>query len=147
MSKWFDTSGYEKDHPLFSNENKKRIGFMKDECGGNQILRFVGLRSKLYSYEVDRLRNGKGEWEYNVQKKKCKGIRDYIVKKRITIDDYEKCLFSGESQFRTMSVIRSRKHNIGSEKINKKALSSDDDKRVIQPNKINTLAIGHYSLR
>ncbi len=54
VSTWFDTSGYEKDHPLFSNENKKRIVFMKDECGGNQILRFVGLRSKLYAYEVDK---------------------------------------------------------------------------------------------
>ena len=147
VSTWFDTSGYEKDHPLFSNENKKRIGFMKDECGGNQILRFVGLRSKLYAYEVDRLRNGNGKWEHYAQKKKCKGIRDYVVKKEITINDYEKCLFSGKSQFRTMNVIRSRKHNVGSEKTNKKALSSDDDKRVILTNGIDTLAIGHYSLR
>ena len=147
VSAWFDMSNYEKDHPLFSAENKKRIGFMKDECGGNQIIRFVGLRSKLYSYEVDRLRNNKGEWEYYVQKKKCKGIRDYVVKKRITIDNYEECLLSGKSQLRTMNVIRSRGHNVGTEKINKKALSSDDDKRVILPNKINTLAIGHYSLR
>ncbi len=147
VSAWFDMSNYEKDHPLFSAKNKKRIGFMKDECGGNQIIRFVGLRSKLYSYEVDRLRDNKGKWEHYVQKKKCKGIREYVVKKRITIDDYEKCLFSGESQLRTMNVIRSRGHNVGTEKINKKALSSDDDKRVILPNKINTLAIGHYSLR
>ena len=49
---------------------------MKDECGGNQILRFCGLRSKLYAYEVDRLRNDDGEWEHNAQKKKCKGIRE-----------------------------------------------------------------------
>ena len=70
-----------------------------------------------------------------------------MVKKRITIDDYEKCLFSGESQLRTMNVIRSRGHKVGTEKINKKALSSNDDKRIILPNKINTLAIGHYSLR
>ncbi len=147
VSTWFDTSGYEKDHPLFSNENKKRIGFMKDECGGNQILRFVGLRSKLYAYEVDRLRNGNGKWEHYVQKKECKGIRSYIVKKKITIDDYEKCLFSGKSQFRMMNVIRSRKHNVGSERINKKALSANDDKRLILEDGIHTLAIGHYSFR
>ena len=95
VSEWFDTSNYEKDNLLFSNNNKKQVGFMKDECGGNQILKFVGLRSKLYAYEVDRLRND-GEWEYNVQKKKCKGIRKYIIKKEITIDDYEKCLFSNK---------------------------------------------------
>ncbi len=50
---WFDTSNYEEDHPLFSKKNKKQVGFMKDECGGSQILKFVGLRSKLYAYEVD----------------------------------------------------------------------------------------------
>ncbi len=105
VSEWFDTSNYEKDHPLFSNNNKKQVGFMKDECGGNQILKFVGLRSKLYAYEVDRLRNDDGEWEYNVQKKKCKGIREYIIKKEITIDDYEKCLFSNKPQFRAMNAI------------------------------------------
>ena len=119
---------------------------MKDECGGNQILKFVGLRSKLYAYEVDRLRNDDGEWEYNVQKKKCKGIREYIIKKEITIDDYEKCLFSNKPQFRAMNTIRSRQHNIGTERINKTALSADDDKRVILPDGISTLAIGHYRL-
>ena len=144
VSAWFDTSNYEKDHPLFSTENKKRIGFVKDECGGNQIVRFVGLRSKLYSYEVDRLRNNEGKWEYGVQKKRCKGIREYVVKKRIKTDDYEECLFSGESQLRTMNVIRSRKHEVGSERINKTALSSDDDKRIILEDGIRTLAIGHY---
>ena len=90
-SKWFDMSNYEKDHPLFSERNKKQVGFMKDECGGNQILRFVGLRSKLYSYEVDRLRDDNGEWKYDVQKKKCKGVRKCIIRKEITIDDYEEC--------------------------------------------------------
>ena len=144
---WFDTSGYEKDHALYSVENKKKIGYMKDECCGNQIIRFCGLRSKLCAYEVNRLRNGKGELEHNVEKKKCKGIREYVVKKNVTIDDYEECLLSDKPKYRTMNVIRSRKHNICSEKINKKALSSDDDKRIILPNKIDTLAIGHYSLR
>ncbi len=141
---WFDTSGYEKDHALYSVENKKKIGYMKDECCGNQIIRFCGLRSKLYAYEVNRLRNGKGEWEHNVEKKKCKGIREYVVKKNVTIDDYEECLPSDKPKYRTMNVIRSRKHNICSEKINKKALSSDDDKRIILKDGIHTLAIGHY---
>ena len=137
-------SNYEKDHPLFSEKNKKQVGFMKDECGGNQILRFVGLRSKLYAYEVDRLRDDNGEWKYNVQKKKCKGVRKYIIKKEITIDDYEECLFLKQPQFRAMNAIRSRRHDVGTERINKTALSADDDKRVILPDGIDTLAIGHW---
>ena len=144
VDEWFDTSNYEKDHPLFNNKNKKQVGFMKDECGGNKILRFVGLRSKLYAYEVDRLRDNDGKWKYDVQNKKCKGIRKYIIKKEITIDDYEKCLFSGKSQHRMMNVIRSRQHDVGSERINKTALSADDDKRIILEDGIHTLAIGHY---
>ena len=144
---WFDTSNYEKDHPLFSEKNKKQVGFMKDECGGNQILRFVGLRSKLYAYEVDRLRDDNGEWKYNVQRKKCKRIRKYIIKKEIIIDDYEECLFSGRPQFRAMNAIRSRQHDVGTERINKTALSADDDKRVVLPDGIHTLAIGHWRTR
>ncbi len=147
VSEWFDMSNHEKDHPLFSVENKKQIGFMKDECGGNHITKFVGLRSKLYAYEVNRLKNDDGKWEYDVQKKKCKGIRKYIIKKEITVKDYEDCLFSGQSQHRAMNTIRARRHEVGSERVNKAALSANDDKRVILPDGINTLAIGHYSLR
>ncbi len=80
---WFDTSGYEKDHALYSSENKKKIGYMKDECCGNQIIRFCGLRSKLYSYEVNRLRNGKGEWEYNVEKKSVKELESTSLRKML----------------------------------------------------------------
>ena len=116
---------------------------MKDECGGNNILRFVGLRSKLYAYEVDRLRDNDGKWKYDAQKKKCKGIRKYVIKKKITIDDYEECLLSGQSQLRTVNAIRSRKHNVGTERINKTALSADEDKRIILEDGIRTLAIGH----
>ena len=33
--------------------NKNVVGMMKDECGEKQIKKFIGLRSKLYSYEVE----------------------------------------------------------------------------------------------
>ncbi len=143
---WFDTSNYEEDHPLFSKRNKKQVGFMKDECGGSQILRFVGLRSKLYAYEVDRERDNNGKWKYNVQKKKCKGIRKCIIKKEITVGDFEECLFSEQPQFRTINTIQSRQHDVGTERVNKTALSSDDDKRVILPDKLTTMAIGHWRM-
>ena len=46
-----------------------------------------------------------------------------------------------------MNLIRSHKHDIFTETVNKIALSANDDKRVIQADKISTLAYGHYSLR
>ena len=46
-----------------------------------------------------------------------------------------------------MNVIRSHRHEIYTEEINKIALSSDDDKRVIMEDGIHTKAYAHYSLR
>ena len=42
-----------------------------------------------------------------------------------------------------MNVIRNHCHEIYTEEINKIALSSDDDKRVIMADGIHTLAYGH----
>ena len=45
-----------------------------------------------------------------------------------------------------MNVIRSHCHAIYTEEINKIALPSDDDKRVIMPDGIHILAYGHTNL-
>ena len=133
-SKWFDMCNYDKNHSLFDEKNKKQVGFMKDECGGD-IVEFVGLRPKSYAYETV-----KGKIE-----KKCKGVKLYVVKDHITID-YKKCLFSKQSQFRVMNTIRSRQHNICTERINKTALSAYDDKRIVLEDGINTLPYGHKDI-
>ena len=93
----------------------------KDEAGGQQIAEFVGLRAKLYSYRMDE---GKEE-------KKCKGIKKALVKKCITFDDYKGCLFNQKPQMRQMNVIRSHKHEVFTQTVNKVALSHEDDKRFI----------------
>jgi len=46
---WLDTSEYPKDHPLYSARNAMVLGKMKDECAGDYVEEFVGLRSKIYS--------------------------------------------------------------------------------------------------
>ena len=45
-----------------------------------------------------------------------------------------------------MNLIRSHKHEIHSETVNKVALSADDDTRVIGADGISTLAYGHHML-
>ena len=107
---------------------------MKDKAAGEVIYEFVGLRAKLYKMF-------KGEEE-----KKCKGIKKSVVKKAITHGDYKKCLFTGKEQLRKMNVIRSHKHEIYTEELNKVALSSFDDKRHILEDGIHTFALGHYRL-
>ena len=137
----FDTSDYPKDHPSITNcgfkigMNKKVIGYFKDECAGKQITEFVGLRSKCYAYSVD----GK-------ESKKCKGTKKGVVKKHMTINHYRRCLYSFIPIFHSQKVIRSHKHEMYTETINKKSLSADDDKRVILGDMISTLALGHYRL-
>ena len=134
----FDTSGYPPDHPsgISSGFNKKVLGMFKDEVNSNVIDEFVGLRAKLYSYKMFE-----GE-----ESKKCKGVKKSVVKKSITHEDYKKCLTDRKSQLRKMNVIRSYKHNVFTEEVNKVALSADDDKRYILEDGINTLALGHYRI-
>ena len=138
VERLFDTSDYPKDHPsgIKAGVNKKVIGMFKDEAAGNQIEEFVGLRAKLYSYKMFE---GK-------EHKKCKGVKKNVVENTITHDDYKSTLFSRQEQYRTMNVIRSYKHEMYTEQVNKIALSSDDDKRVIREDGVHTLAYGHYSL-
>jgi hypothetical protein len=134
----FDTSDYPKDHPsgIKTGVNKKVIGMFKDEAAGKQIEEFVGLRAKLYSYKMFE---GK-------ENKKCKGVKKNVVENTITHNDYYNTLFSRKDQYRTMNVIRSYGHEMYTEHINKIALSSNDDKRVIQEDGIHTLAYGHWKI-
>ncbi|XP_022807622.1 uncharacterized protein LOC111344644 [Stylophora pistillata] len=132
----FDTSNISKDHfsGIPSGVNKKVIGKFKDEAGGKIIEEFVGLRAKLYSYKM---------FEDGKEEKKCKGVKTGVVERTISFDDYKRCLFGGGPQLRKMNTLRSRKHEMYMEEINKVALSADDDKRIILPDKVNTHAIGH----
>ena len=49
----FDTSSYGVNRPLPIGKNKKVIGLMKDELGGEIIMEFIALRPKTYSYLTD----------------------------------------------------------------------------------------------
>ena len=134
----FDTSDYPSNHPsgIPAGCNKKVLGMFKDEAGGKIIDEFVGLRAKLYSYKTLE-----GE-----ESKKCKGVKKLVVKNSITHDDYKNCLFTGTEQLRKMNVIRSHKHDIYTEEVNKVALSSIDDKRHILEGQTTTLALGNYRI-
>ena len=49
MKTHYDFSNYPKDHQLYSEQNKKVIGELKDKCSGTLIAEYVGLRPKMYS--------------------------------------------------------------------------------------------------
>ena len=134
VEKRFDTSG-SKDRPLPVGKNKKVIGLIKDESGGEIMKEFVSLRPKMYSYRVD-----------NTEPKKCKGIKKCVAKKTITFDDYKDCLFEGRNVCKSQLLFRSNKHEIKTLEVNKLALNSQDNKRITIDG-IASYAMGYYRTR
>ena len=68
VNQWFDTSNYTFDRPLPTGINKKVIGLMKDELGGDIITEFVALRPKAYSYITN----------YFIEMKKAKVLKNVL---------------------------------------------------------------------
>ena len=138
---WFDTNDFPKDHPAvleglpIVKENKKKIGLMKDECGGKILTEWVALRPKLYSFLTE-----------SGEKQKAKGLKKSIKNKSLRHENFLKCLRTGKNQTRKQCLFRSRDHHIFTENMVKVALSCDDDKRIVLENGIDTLSLGHFLL-
>ena len=84
MKTHYDFSDYPKDHPLFSEQNKKVIGKFKDECSGTPIAEYVWLRPKMYSI----LRAD----EQLI--KEAKSVKKYVITKKINFANYKDALFN-----------------------------------------------------
>ena len=80
IEKRFETSDYPTNHPsaIKTGLNRKVLEVFKDEAGGKQIVEFVGLRAKLYSYKIINGYEGK----------KCNGVTKNVTKRSIQFDDY-----------------------------------------------------------
>ena len=125
----FDNSNYDVDRPLPKGKNKKVIGLMKDELGGGTITEFDALRPKTYSYMTDDF----------IEMKKAKVTKKCIIKKMLKFEDYKKCLFDNEEMLKCLKA-RIMKYT---QKINKIALSSNDDKRIVALDRIPSYPYGY----
>ena len=133
VEKGFDTSNYECNRPLPIGKNKKVIGLMKDELRGKIITEFVTLRPKTYSYSTD---GGKED-------QKAKGTKKCIIKRMIKFYDYKNCLLKNKVLLKSQQRLISKKHVVYTEDINKMALSNNDDKRIVSPDKITSYPYGY----
>ena len=133
VEKRFDTSNYEVNRPLPTGKNKKVIGLMKDELGGNIITEFVTLRPKTYSYLTS---DGKED-------KKAKGTKKCVIKRMIKFDDYKNCLLKDKVLLKSQQRFISKKRDVYTEDINKIAISNDDDKRIVSSDKITSYPYGY----
>ena len=127
----FDLSNFPVSSKYYCSDNKKVVGKMKDEYGGKSILKFVGLKSKMYSI-LD---------ESNNEKSTNKGHNAFIE-----FQEFHNTLFQKKILRHTMRGIKSKNHNLGTYETNKRSLSCFDDKQYILKNGINTLAYGHKDI-
>lgn len=133
--KYFDLSNYPRENKCFNERNKKKPGTFKNEHPKDPIIRFVGLRSKLYAFVKAS----------NTNEKKAKGISRVVLKDR-NFDDYLEAL-KGDipSKYGFQSIV-SKKHKVCTMNQLKVALSCFDDKRYILNNGVDTLSFFHYKL-
>ena len=106
---------------------------MKDELGGGIITEFVALRPKTYSYTTNVF----------LEMKKSKGTKKCVIKKMLKFEDYKKCLFGNESMLKLQQRFKSQNHEVYTENINKIALSSNDDKRIVALDRIASYPYGY----
>ena len=136
VNKRFDTSNYTFDRPLPTGINKKVIGpgiNKKDELVGDIITEFVVLRPKAYSYVTNNF----------IEMKKAKGTKKCVVNKMLRFEDYKKCLFDNGKVLKSQQRFKSENHEVYTEKINKIALSCDDDKRIVTSDRITSYPYGY----
>jgi hypothetical protein len=108
-----DTSGYPRNHPLYSAVNAEIIGKMKDECSGEAPLEFVGLRTKMYSLLA---------YDDSMAKRTAKGIKKRYVAKHLRHDMYPRTLREKTIEHAKYRLFRSRAHKIGTVEYSKVAL-------------------------
>ncbi|KAL0839583.1 hypothetical protein ABMA28_016273 [Loxostege sticticalis] len=130
----FDTSDYPEDSIIFSQENKKRVGYFKDEMNGDVVKEFVALRPKVYMIESK-----------NKTIVKAAGVpKDF---QKFTIDDYKRCLYKQEKIYKVMTRIKPVGYDIYTQEYGKVVLSPAYSNRHVLDNFIDTLPFGHYSLQ
>lgn len=148
----FDTSNFKPDNPFDIPLNNKAIpGLMKDELEGKIIKEYIALRAKMYALIygeaiVDTNDNDDGSSERSGVIKKVKGVKKYVVAKNVHFENFKECLFNKIDLIKEQRLFRSFRHDIYTIHQNKLVLSSDDDKRFIEADKISTLAWGHYKI-
>ena len=61
----------------------------------------------------------------------------------IKFNDYKNCLLNGEIILKSQQRFIRNKHDVYTEDLNKIALSNDDDKRIVSPDKISSYPYGY----
>ena len=119
LKPYFDSSNYKDTHPLFSNENKAKLGCFKDETAGEEIEEMILLRPKMYSIKLK---------DKDDSIKRAKGISKCLVK-RMKHKQYHLAYKNKCITYVNMTILKSNQHTVTTHKFKKRALSAFEDKR------------------
>ena len=112
--------------------NKKVLGMFKDELGEKIIKELCALRAKTYTYLMDD----------DSEKKKDKGKKRCVIKRRLMFENYKDSLFNNKTILKSQLRFKSDYHNVYTEKVNKIALNSNNDKRFQTFHRVRTYPYG-----
>ena len=119
LSRYFDSSNYKTDHPLYSLSNKAKLGCFKDEAAGREIEEMVLLRPKMYSMKYKGVDNSI---------KRAKGISKSIVR-NMQHRQYYEAYANKVITYVNMTILKSSQHTVITHRFKKRALSAFEDKR------------------
>ena len=74
--------------------------------------------------------------------KKVKELKKCVIKREIMFENYTDCLLNNKYVYRSQQKFKSYNHDVYTDKVNKTALSSNDDKRLQTYDKITTYPYG-----
>ena len=108
--------------------NKKVIGMFKYELGGKIMKEFCALRAKTKDDDSE--------------KKKAKGIKRCVIRCRLMFENYKDSLFNNKAILKSLLRFKSDHHNVYTDEVNKIALNSNDDKRLLTCDRVTTYPYG-----
>ena len=121
-STFMDTPNFSPGHPLYSDKNKRKLGFFKLETGPYFPSQFCGLRSKMYSLWTPTSDDPAHTFT------KAKGVPKHYVKKRVRHEQYLHVLRGWNTTSCTFRTFRSKNHAIATRKLSTICLSCIDSK-------------------
>ena len=122
-------SNYSTNLKYYDDSNKSVVGKLKDETEGAAIWKFVELKPKMYLFLV-------------VDDSKAKGVNENVVQ-TISHNKYKNVLSNKNCLRHLMNRIQSKNHGIGTYEINEISFSCFDEKKYIQNNGYDGLALGY----
>ena len=109
----YDFSEYPLDHPLYSDMNRRAIGFFKDELNSMPIQQFVGLRPKCYAFLcTGKVSNSMLQHTNPVEKKTAKGVKRRVKVAHLHFEHYLETLRNFHTYLCQQNLIKSTLHTV-----------------------------------